>query len=108
MNLTSVLLVIILITISWAFYSLAKKYKKSTVLYVFLGLGTFILVVLLNAMLYVFSHFVSSNIGRATHRLVAFFVGVFVVVLIHYLLEKKWLKKMNIDAEEAIDEIGKE
>lgn len=108
MNLTSVLLLIILITIGWAYHSLAKRYKRSTILHMLLGVGTFIFVVLLNALLYTFFEFISNNIDKATHRYIAFFLGILVAVLIHYALEKKWLKEKNIEAEEAIEEIGKD
>ena len=108
MNLSSVLLLIILITIGWAYYSLAKRYNRRTILYMVFGVGTFIFVVLLNALLYTFFEFISHNIGKSTHRLIAFLLGIFVVVLIHYALEKRWLKEKNIEAEEAIEEIGKD
>lgn len=108
MNLTSVLLVIILITIGWAYYSLAKKYNRSTLLYMLLGIGVFIIIVLLNALLYTFFEFISRNINIETHRLMAFLLGVLVVFIIHFVLEKKWLKHKNVDAEKAIDEIGKD
>ncbi|MCH2032113.1 MAG: hypothetical protein MK202_01220 [Tenacibaculum sp.] len=108
MNLTSVLLVIILITIAWSYYNLANKYNRSRVGYMLLGLGSYIVVVFLNALSYVFLEIISNNIGRSTHRLLSFLIGVLVVILIHFWLEKKWLKKVNVDANKAIDEIGKE
>ncbi len=108
MNLTSVLLVIIIITIGWAYYSLAKKYNRNTLLYMLLGIGVFVIIVLLNGLMYTFFDFISRNINIETHRLIAFFLGVLTVFIIHFVLEKRWLKHKNVEAEEAIGEIGKD
>jgi putative flippase GtrA len=74
----------------------------------FLGLGVYIIVVLLNALSYTFFEVISNNISRSTHRLLSFLLGVVIAILIHFWLEKKWLKEKNIEAEEAIKEIGKD
>ncbi len=106
MSIISIILVIIIITIGWSYFSLAKRYKRNKVLYVFLGVGTFVFVVLLNAVLYSSLEILSKNIDRSIHRLITFVMGVLIAVIIHYTLEKKLLKEIKNNSEEAINEIG--
>ena len=106
MSLMSVLLVIILITISWSFYRLAKKYDKNRLVYTLVGVITFMGFVFVNALLYTFLSVISDNINIETHRLLTFLIGVLISIVLHFILEKKWLKGKNVEAEEAINEIG--
>ena len=106
MSLITILLIIILITIGWAFYRLAKKYEKNKWVYTLVGIIAFVGVVLVNAVLYAFFSVISNNIDIETHRFIAFLVGVLTSILLHFVLEKKWLKGKNVEAEEAINEIG--
>ncbi|SNR16960.1 hypothetical protein [Tenacibaculum jejuense] len=106
MSLMSILFVIILITISWSFYRLAKKYDKNRLVYTLVGVIAFMGFVFINALLYTFLSVISDNINIETHRLLTFLIGVLISIVLHFILEKTWLKGKNVEAEEAINEIG--
>lgn len=108
MKLITIVLFVILIVIAWAFFSLAKKYKKSTVYYVTLGLVSFIFIFLLNAFIYSLFTVVSDYISLDNHRIVAILMGIFSVFILYIKLEKRWLKNYKTEAEKEINEIGKE
>jgi len=102
------LLGIIIFTVGWAFFNLAKKYKKNVYGYTILGVVVFVSGVLIYILLYILLMHYLMNLSRYIHEYLSFAIGVVTSISTHYMLEKKWKKMQDVDAEEAIDEIGKD
>lgn len=102
------LILIIVITIGSTFYNLAKKYHKSKIGYSLLGVFSFVLGMSLYLLLYWLFMDYLHFINRYIHEFVSFLIGVLLAITIHYVLEKKWKKYKNVEAETSIKKIGKE
>ncbi|CAL2093702.1 hypothetical protein [Tenacibaculum sp. 190524A05c] len=105
---TLFLIGIIVITIGWAYYSLAKKYKKNTILYSIVGVICFLFVMISYVFICAFLDGFEEKVMNPYHKFISFIVGVLVSFFLHLHLEKECKKENNIEAEKAIDEIGKD
>ncbi len=103
-----IILGLILLTVGKAFFSLSKKYGKNKIGITILGLLSFIIGVTIYIITYALLVDVLSGINRYVHEYLSFSLGIALAVFFHYYLEKKWKKNKNVDAEEAIDKIGKD
>lgn len=102
------LIIVIVVTICIVFYNLAKKYGENKFVYTAFGFLAFTLGVVLYVLLArVFWKYLSS-ISRYTHEYISFLFGILIAVGVHYLLERKWKKYNNVEANEEIEKIGRD
>ncbi len=104
-----VLTLIILFNVGKAFYNLAKKYRKNSSAYAFLGIFAFLVIAGIFFLIFYFIFISTLNwaFSISTMIYVAFAISVVLTVLVHFLLEKNWKKHDNVDLKKEIDKIGK-
>lgn len=105
--LISFLILIIIATIGNSFFNLTKKYNKSKIGYVSLGIVSFIIGMFFYFFMYWLFIDYLFQLNRYIHEFISFAIGVMFSIGLHYVLEKKWKKQKNVEAEEAIKKIGK-